>query len=109
MQKMHILPAMDESVSLTPAARVIEKCGGIEATAEMVGRDRSVVNRWRLPKEKGGTGGIVPAHHQVTLLSEAPKHGIKLTSSDFFDDENEDQGGPRHPEPVPPEELQEAS
>ena len=78
---------METVLEKSPAARVIEKCGGIDRTAEFVGRDRSVVNRWRLPREKGGTGGIVPAHHQVKLLSEAPKHGIKLTSSDFFDDQ----------------------
>ena len=99
---------METVLEKSPAARVIEKCGGIDRTAEFVGRDRSVVNRWRLPREKGGTGGIVPAHHQVKLLSEAPKHGIKLTSSDFFDDQ-ENQGGPRHPEPSPPDELAKAS
>ena len=99
---------METVLEKSPAARVIEKCGGIDRTAEFVGRDRSVVNRWRLPREKGGTGGIVPAHHQVKLLSEAPKHGIKLTSSDFFDDDTENEGGPRHPEPTPPE-FQKAS
>ena len=100
---------METVLEKSPAARVIEKCGGIDRTAEFVDRDRSVVNRWRLPREKGGTGGIVPAHHQVTLLSEAPKHGIKLTSSDFFDGEDTDEGGPRQPEPTPPEALKEAS
>ncbi len=99
---------METVLEKSPAARVIEKCGGIDRTAEFVGRDRSVVNRWRLPREKGGTGGIVPAHHQVKLLSEAPKHGIKLSTQDFFDDQ-ETTGGPRQPEPEPPEELQEAS
>jgi len=67
-----------------PAARVIEKCGGINSTAKLVGRHRSVVNRWLLPKKKGGTGGIVPTEHQQTLLDKALAQGIELSPGDFF-------------------------
>ena len=65
--------------------RVIEKCGGIDKTAELVGRHRSVVNRWLRPKDKGGTGGLVPAEHQRTLMSKAPEVGIELLPEDFFE------------------------
>ena len=68
-----------------PAARVIEKCGGIESTARLVGRHRSVVNRWLRPKDKGGTGGIVPAEHQQKLLNKAKAEGIELSPNDFFE------------------------
>jgi hypothetical protein len=65
---------------LQPAAAVIEKCGGIEATAKLVDRHRSVVNRWLLPRESGGTGGRIPMHHAHTLLAAVPA----LTEADFF-------------------------
>ena len=71
---------MDGNTTETPAAKVIRKCGGITATAGLIDRDRSVVNRWLLPKESGGTGGIVPSHHQQTLLDK----NAGLKPEDFF-------------------------
>lgn len=68
-----------------PAARVIDKCGGIDATAAMVGLHRTVVNRWLRPTEVGGTGGLIPAKHQQTLLDKAREQEIPLTPADFFD------------------------
>lgn len=65
---------------LLPAAAVVEKCGGIEAAAKIVGLDRSVVNRWMLPKASGGTGGHIPMKHARTLLETVPE----LTEADFF-------------------------
>lgn len=82
------------SSHLQPAARVIEICGGIEATAKLVGRNRSVVNRWLLPKERGGTGGLVPSWHQQTLLSAVPA----LTEGDFFVSAPIADKNPRKPE-----------
>jgi len=75
----------DNHRGLLPAAHVIDKCGGIPETAELVGRDRSTVNRWMRPKETGGTGGLVPAEHQQTLLDRAREKGIDLTPNDFFE------------------------
>lgn len=87
---------MDVVDGNAPAARVIEKCGGIERTAELVGRHRSVVNRWLRPKDKGGTGGLVPAEHQQTLIREARLRGIELCPDDFFPrGPAGDSGGPR--------------
>ena len=88
---------MDQTDS--PAKAVIDKFGGIDATAKAVGRHRSVVNRWLLPKESGGTGGIVPSHHQQTLLDKAPELGIPLAPVDFFSE----------PEPEPEPEPDEAA
>lgn len=65
---------------LLPAAAVVEKCGGIDTTAKIVNRHRSVVNRWLLPRERGGTGGQIPMHHARTLLENVPS----LTEADFF-------------------------
>ena len=66
---------------LQPAAGVIAKSGGIDAVAKIVKRHRSVVNRWMLPPESGGTGGQVPMRHAQTLLREVPD----LAETDFFD------------------------
>ena len=77
---------MEASSDIGPAARVIRKCGGIARTAELVGKHRSTVNRWLLPKESGGTGGIVPAQHQQKLLAEAKRAGIELSPADFFEE-----------------------
>lgn len=66
---------------LEPAATVIAKCGGVEVVAKLIGRHRSVVNRWRLSRESGGTGGYVPMPHAQTLLEKVPG----LTEADFFD------------------------
>ena len=76
---------------LQPAARVIEKCGGIEATAKLVRRHRSVVNRWLLPKESGGTGGKIPMYHAHTLLREVPD----LSETDFFARPTESRPAPQ--------------
>jgi hypothetical protein len=56
-----------------PAARVIELCGGIEATAKIVGLDRSGVNRWRMPRARGGSGGLIPMRHARLLLATVPE------------------------------------
>ncbi len=77
---MHIMSAMRENTTETPAAKVIRKCGGIAATAELIDRDRSVVNRWLLPRESGGTDGVIPAQHQQTLLDK----NADLKPDDFF-------------------------
>lgn len=65
---------------LQPAAGVIAKSGGIDAVAKIVKRHRSVVNRWMLPPESGGTGGQVPMRHAQTLLREV----VGLSEADFF-------------------------
>ena len=76
---------MPQKLDESPAARVIRKCGGIDETAKLVKRHRSVVNRWLLSREQGGTGGIVPAHHQQVLLTKTARRADPLTPEDFFE------------------------
>jgi hypothetical protein len=74
----------------TSAERVITKCGGGDLTkglslvALWTGVDRSRAYRWTRPKAKGGTGGVIPAQHQQTILDTAQRFGIALAPSDFF-------------------------
>jgi hypothetical protein len=78
----------------TPAERVIEKCGGEQAIAKMVGVDVSRVHRWRYPKERGGTDGVIPTKHQQAILDRAREAGIDLKPEDFFDQPSSEPGSP---------------
>lgn len=64
--------AMGNFSKNSPAARVIKRCGGINETAGLIGVHRSVVNKWLLPKKKGGTSGKVPPKHWPKLLEHLP-------------------------------------
>jgi hypothetical protein len=63
-----------------PAARVIEICGGLYATAKIAGIHRSAVGRWRQPRERKGTGGTIPMRHARLLLAAVPE----LTPEDII-------------------------
>jgi len=69
---------------MTPAEKIIKKCGGVAATAEMVGRTESVVYRWTYPIERGGTGGSIPQKAQKKLLALAKAGEIDIRPDDFF-------------------------
>lgn len=70
----------------TPAGRVIEKCGGVAALAEMAGVHVSRVYSWTHEKsERGGTGGIIPSRKIKKIIEAAAKKNIVLTLADFFD------------------------
>lgn len=71
------------------ASRIIAKCGGHQAVAEMVGVDVSRVHRWTYSRERGGTGGLIPTRHQATLMQEARERGLPLEPADFFPAEKE--------------------
>lgn len=71
---------------MTPASRLIEKCGGARLVAGWLGLSIVSVYRMTYSRERGGTGGIIPAHHQQILLDQAHAAGIDLTPADFFDD-----------------------
>lgn len=67
------------------AARVIERCGGVAAVARLTGRAAVSIHKWRHPKDKGGTGGLIPTEAQVLLIAAAQRGEVDLTPSDFFD------------------------
>lgn len=54
--------------------------------AEMTGRCETRVRRWTYPREKGGTGGLIPSDAQVVLLRGARARGIDLRPEHFFPD-----------------------
>ena len=69
---------------MEPANTIIAKCGGISAVANWLGLNHSTVLRWTYTKGGGGTGGIVPAKHQLALMAGAAAAGVSITPSDFF-------------------------
>jgi len=62
-----------------------------EVALPMHGVDVSRVYRWTYPKNRGGTGGLVPAKHQARLLQLAREAGRQIEPSDFFPSDS----GPR--------------
>lgn len=69
---------------MTPAGKIIKKCGGAAATALLVGRTESAVHRWTYPKDRGGTGGTVPGRAQAKLLEAAARGEVDIRPEDFF-------------------------
>ena len=69
---------------LNPAQRVIEICGGFRAVAEMTGRHETRVRRWTYDKDKGGTGGVIPADMQQRILDAARARRLPLEPEHFF-------------------------
>ncbi|MDX2287498.1 MAG: hypothetical protein NW217_01575 [Hyphomicrobiaceae bacterium] len=50
----------------------------------MCRRSEVRVRRWEYPKEKGGTGGLIPSDCQQTLLDAARAEGKDLRPEHFF-------------------------
>lgn len=75
---------IDWSNPTNPAELVVARFGGVRETAAELGVARAQVYRWFRAKAEGGTGGLIPSHHQVTLLRVAARRGIPLAPDDFF-------------------------
>lgn len=69
---------------LEPAASLAEKLGGLEALAAAAGVSISRASRYRQPKDKGGTGGLIPSHRQQRILNWAREHKKQIDPRDFF-------------------------
>lgn len=66
-----------------PANTIIKKFNGLKALAEVAGVKPHTVMRWRMPKERGGTGGVVPHWHIPAILDAAKERGLDIRLSDF--------------------------
>jgi len=67
-----------------PATTIINRCGGVSVVAEWLKLNPTSVQRWTYPKERGGTGGLVPSKRQEALMRAAREHGKVLRPEDFF-------------------------
>lgn len=64
---------------MEPAQSIINLCGGYAAVAAMVARSEIRIRRWTYPKDRGGTGGMIPTDMQKPLIEAAQAKGIALT------------------------------
>lgn len=69
---------------LEPARSVLAKIGGVDVAAKITGKHVSRVYRWTYPRERGGTGGVVPHDDATKLLDHAKQNDIDLRADDFF-------------------------
>lgn len=68
-----------------PADSIIKLLGGLSAVAKAANTTATTVMRWRMPREKGGTGGFVPRKYHDFLISLAAEKGIDLAPAAFVD------------------------
>lgn len=71
-------------IECEPAASIVAKLGGETATARIAGCTRQEVHRWQRPRERRGTGGIIPMRRAKAILDWAREHGRDLTEAEFF-------------------------
>jgi hypothetical protein len=69
---------------MEPASSIIKKLGGEAKVSEITGTAYTAPYRWQRPKNKGGTGGLIPQGHHPILLSYAQANGIDLVATDFL-------------------------
>lgn len=75
---------MSDDDKLDPAKTVLTKIGGVDVAARVTGKHVSRVYRWTYPRDKGGTGGVVPHDDATKLLEYAKANSIALAAEDFF-------------------------
>lgn len=63
---------------------IVERLGGSVVVADALKIHRSTAWKWTQPKEKGGTGGLIPSKHVPALLALAKKRRTKITAKDFY-------------------------
>lgn len=71
-------------MAMEPAHSIIRRLGGEAVVATITGTASTAPYRWQYPRDKGGTGGIIPQRHHLALLDYANAVSIALTPSDFL-------------------------
>lgn len=69
---------------MEPAFKIISALGGTARVSFLTGRHRTRVWKWTQPREKGGTGGLIPIEFIRPLLDESSRLGLGLTAEDFL-------------------------
>ena len=73
------------------AWRVFDRFGGVARTVQALRdlgpeheRTRSTLYRWTYPRERYGTGGLIPASAMPSVLQAARLHGIVIRAEDLY-------------------------
>lgn len=53
---------------LDPADKVIRSFGGAGSLGKLLGIHRTQIHRWRIARDRGGCGGVIPRSHHVKLI-----------------------------------------
>ena len=69
---------------MEPARSIITKLGGETAVAHVCGTALSAPYRWQHPRERGGTGGLIPQRHHRALMDYAQARRIPLAAEEFM-------------------------
>jgi hypothetical protein len=67
---------------VSQAQTIIDKFGGVPALAKATGFSLNSVYKWTYPKEKGGTGGLIPASKLPEVYMAAQRLGIELSAAE---------------------------
>jgi predicted transcriptional regulator len=70
---------------LSPAREIVEKLGGVRATARILSMSPSAVSRWMMPREKRGTNGHIPRRHWPAILKHSRAERLAIRLSDLAD------------------------
>lgn len=65
------------------AHKIIKKFGGARRLAYAAGLEPSRVYKWTYPKDRGGTGGMIPSSVVATIQVAAETAGIELKPEDW--------------------------
>ncbi|SEL41286.1 hypothetical protein SAMN04488032_12710 [Pacificibacter marinus] len=68
---------------MEPAKTIILALGGPTEVAKVVGVHRTRVSMWKVPRAKGGTGGVIPHWHIEKLMAAAREKDVSLSLRDF--------------------------
>jgi len=67
-----------------PAFGIVMAFGGPEKLAELSGKPIQTIRRWMRPKDRHGTGGVIPHWHHADLLDLARQQRVRLRRTDFM-------------------------
>jgi hypothetical protein len=69
---------------MEPARTIIDRLGGEAEVARITNTAYTAPYRWQHPREKGGTGGVIPQKHHRVLLEYAREKRIRLRAEEFL-------------------------
>lgn len=69
---------------MEPAHTIIKKLGGEAVVKQITDTAYTAPYRWQHPRNKGGTGGLIPQRYHPMLLAYARRNGIDLNAEDFL-------------------------
>jgi hypothetical protein len=65
------------------AVKIIQKFGGARRLAALTDMDPSRIYKWTYPKDKGGTGGVIPSSCVEKVQHAAVVAGVSLSAEDW--------------------------